>query len=84
MFVMTESGKMINLARHRIITIRESSQGIFRIVAYIDTVLGMQQDGGDLDIIASFDNKDEAERALVLLSNQINALLTFAPNTSDE
>ena len=80
MFVMTESGKMINLARHRIITIRESSQGIFRIVAYIDSALGMQQDGGDMDVIASFDNEGQAKRALRLLSNQINALLTFAPN----
>ena len=80
MFVMTESGKMINLAHHRTITVRKSSKGIFRIVAYIDKTGGMQQDGGDLDVIASFDNEDQAKRALALLSNEINALLTFAPN----
>lgn len=75
MFILTESGKIINVAFHRSIKIR-SKDNEYSIVAYVDKGSGFHdrghhKDGYDIDIIATFNNKQDAKKCLDDIANYL-------------
>lgn len=74
MFVLTKNSKIINLAQHRCILVRKfDNSDKYSIVAYTDITQGMQMDGGDLDVLAVFNEEIEAEYSLCNLYSAIEA-----------
>ena len=74
MFVITEKCEIINLAQHRRIRVREDyNNNKYLIVAYTDKTQGMQMDGGDLDVLATFNEEIEARYSLCNLYSTIEA-----------
>lgn len=74
MFTITEKIDIINLAKHRRIRVREDhNSNKYLIVAYTDKTQGMQMDGVDLDVLATFNEEIEAKYSLCNLYSAIEA-----------
>ena len=70
MFVMTENDRIINLKKYRSLAISEVDKK-YRVVGYIDKMSGMQENDGDLDVIATFDNKATAIDVLYEINSRL-------------
>ena len=84
MFVLTQKkDRIINLAKHRSVTVREGSrihggtQGRYYLVAYIDMSSGKQMNGVDLDVIAEFGDEAEASEAFKRIAAEMGCHLEF-------